>query len=144
MTTRLSDAATPTDDPPVLEFGAGIPGFGPATRFVLSDLTADGIFQVMTCIDEPDLSLIVASPWLFFPEYAPALPQADQDALAITAPEAVALFCAVVVDEDALHMNLRAPFVANAETRSARQVILDDEHLPLRAPIAGDASASAC
>jgi flagellar assembly factor FliW len=120
----------------VLRFPDGIPGFADAHGFVLSDLTEDGTFQVLTCVEDPELSLVVTSPWLFFPDYAPELPASDQRVLGIETPEDAVLFCTVIADDDAeaLHLNLRAPFVANARTLDARQVVLDDE-LPLRATV---------
>ncbi len=119
----------------VLRFEDGIPGFSRAHRFALSDLTDDGTFQLLTCLEDPELSLVVTVPWLFFPDYAPELPGDEQVSLAIEQPEDAILFCSVTVDDDdQLLLNLRAPFVANARSRDARQVILDEE-LPLRAPV---------
>lgn len=124
------------EDAAVLRFADGIPGFADAHRFVLSDLTEDGIFQLLTCVDDPELSLVVASPWLFFPDYAPDLSASDQRVLGIESSDDVVLFCSVTVpdDTDDLLVNLKAPFVTNARTREARQVVLDED-LPLRAPV---------
>jgi flagellar assembly factor FliW len=124
------------DPPSVLRFSDGIPGFADAHGFVLSDLTEDGVFQMLTCVEDPELSLVVASPWLFFPGYTPDLPEGDRRVLGIERPEDAVLFCSVVADEDedVLMLNLRAPFVANANTLVARQVVLDED-LPLRAPV---------
>lgn len=118
----------------VLRFSDGIPGFPGAAHFALSDLTEDGTFQLLTCLDDPELTIVVASPWLFFPDYAPDVPNADVDSLGLEDPSEVALFCSVVADddEDRIALNLRAPFVANARTLAARQVVLDED-LPLRA-----------
>ncbi|MFA9446398.1 flagellar assembly protein FliW [Egicoccus sp. AB-alg6-2] len=120
----------------VLRFAEGIPGFPGARGFILSDLTDDGTFQLLSSVEDPELSLVVASPWLFFPDYAPELPVSDQDVLGIEQPEDAVLFCTVIADDnEALHLNLRAPFVANARTLDARQVVLDDSELPLRATV---------
>ncbi len=132
--------ATTTDtagDPPtVLTFRGGIPGFATAERFTLSDLTDDGTFQLLACVDDPDVSLVVTSPWLFFPDYAPDLPDAEVASLEVVAPEELVVFCSVQADDtDQLHLNLRAPFVTNARTHAARQLVLDDPELPLRATV---------
>ena len=123
---------------PALWFPDGIPGFADTHRFVLTDLTPDDTFQLLTSVDDPELSLVVTSPWLFFPGYEPDLPEHDRRVLGIDRPEQVALFCTVLADDDsdALHLNLRAPFVVNVETLAARQVVLDDGELPLRATVA--------
>ena len=124
------------DRPAVLRFADGIPGFAEAHEFVLTDLTPDDTFQLLTSADDAELSLVVTSPWLFFPEYAPELPEDDRRVLGIERPEQAAVFCTVIADDDgdALHLNLRAPFVANVDTLAARQVVLDED-LPLRATI---------
>jgi flagellar assembly factor FliW len=131
-----SSVTAETQDPPVLRFADGIPGFAGAHRFLLSDLTEDGTFQLLTCVEDPELSMVVAIPWLFFPEYAPELPEDDRRELGIDDPTEAVVFCSVTADDDAdtLVLNLRAPFIANASTRQARQVILDED-LPLRAPV---------
>ena len=129
----MTGTATQTDAP-VLRFADGIPGFEGVERFVLADLTEDGTFQLLTCLDDPSLSLVVAVPWLFFPDYAPELPEGDRALLGIDEPEQAVLFCSVNVDDDRLLVNLRAPFVANATTRAARQVVLGDDY-PLRATV---------
>ncbi|MFW5933938.1 MAG: flagellar assembly protein FliW, partial [Actinomycetota bacterium] len=122
-------SATMQEPEGVLRFDDGIPGFAQAHRFVLSDLSDDGTFQLMTCIEDPDLSLVVASPWLFFPDYAPELPEEDRSVLAIDDPTQAVLFSTVNLDDDErLVINLRAPFVANARTLAARQVILEEDH----------------
>lgn len=124
-----------TDDT-TLTFAEGIPGFPDARRFALSDLTDDGTFQLLTSQDHPELSLVVASPWLFFPDYSPELPAIDRDALGLDRPEDAVVFVSVTADDtDELVLNLRGPFVANVRTRAARQVVLDDETVPLRAPV---------
>lgn len=121
----------------VLRFSDGIPGFAAAHQFVLSDLTDDGTFQLLASVEDTELSLVVTYPWLFFPDYTPELPAEDQRVLGIDTPEDALVFCTVVVDDDddRLHLNLRAPFVVNAATRAARQVILDDADHPLRAAV---------
>lgn len=132
-------AASGEDELAVLRFEDGIPGFTGARRFVLSDLTDDGTFQLLRSVDDPDLSLVVTSPWLFFPDYAPELPDIDQSVLGITDPAEAIVFCSVIAeDTDELLLNLRAPFIANGRTRDARQVILEDESLPLRASVTAE------
>lgn len=128
----MSDA----DEYSVLRFTEGIPGFPGMRSFILSDLTDDGTFQLLSSVEDPELSLVVASPWLFFPDYTPELPTSDQDVLGIETPEDAVVFCTVIADDtESLHLNLRAPFVANARTLAARQVVLDDIELPLRATV---------
>lgn len=123
-----------------LEFPDGIPGFPSARRFVLTDLTddEDGPFQVLQSLDDPELSMVVAVPWPFFPDYAPAIDETDRVDLGLEEAEDAIVFCAVTADPDAgtVFLNLLGPFIVNARTRRGRQVVLTDPEQPARAPVA--------
>lgn len=131
------EAVAAAGDASILRFDEGIPGFADARNFVLHDLTEDGVFQQMTCLEDPELAFVVLYPWLAFPDYSPELPESDQQALGITNPAEAVVFCSVLIDEEEgeLFANLRAPFIAHARTLTARQVVLSDESLPMRAPL---------
>lgn len=132
-----------TDDQ-VLVLERGIPGLTETERFVLSDLGDDGesAFQLLTSVEDPDVAMIVAVPWLFFPEYSPELPDGERDALAISTPEEAIVFCPVTLDSEneQIHLNLLGPFVVNAQTRRGRQVVLADSEWPVRAAVDLDLS----
>jgi len=133
----MSDApAVPAEQ--VLHFPDGIPGFPRSRRFVLADIAEDSAFQILQSLDEPEVSLVVSVPWLFFPDYAPVLDETDQRDLGISSPDDAIVFCAVAVDEtgEQVYLNLLGPFVVNAATRQGRQVVLSDSSLPVRAPVA--------
>jgi flagellar assembly factor FliW len=129
-------SATPADEQ-ALFFGDGIPGFPALRRFALVDLAADGAFQLLQSLDDPDVAMVVSVPWLFFPDYAPELGEADQRQLGIDAPEDAVVFCPVALDPEGetVHVNLLGPFVVNPRTKQGRQVVLSDPSLPLRAPV---------
>lgn len=120
-----------------LRFPEGIPGFADARRFLLTDLTEDRTFQLLQSLDDPELSMVVCVPWLFFPDYAPELDEPEQRALELERAEDAVVFCAVTAEDegDALYLNLLGPFVVNARTRVGRQVVLDDPELPARAAV---------
>lgn len=134
-------------DDPVLTFDDGIPGFPEATRFMLSELSEGGAFQLFTSVDNPDVSMVVAVPWLFFPDYSPDIPDLDARELGLVDPADAVVFCAVTLEPDdepsespneapgAVYVNLLGPFVVNARTRHGRQVVLDDATLPVRARV---------
>ena len=135
----MSDADTATAEDGVLHFPDGIPGFPDARAFLLGDLTEDGVFQLLQAAQDPDLSMVVSQPWLFFPDYAPELPEEDRADLGIESPDEAVVFCAVTAGEsDQLYVNLLGPFVVNPHTRTGRQVVLADQDWPLRAPVPRD------
>ena len=125
-----SDAGT-------LRFEDGIPGFPDSRDFVLHELVEDGAFQLFQSVDDPDLAMVVAVPWIFFPDYAPELTDVDQAGLGLASQEDAVVFCPVTVDGsgESAHMNLLGPFVVNVRTGHGRQVVLTDQDYPLRAAL---------
>jgi flagellar assembly factor FliW len=130
---------------PTLRFAEGIPGFPDLRRFTLLELAPDGAFQLLQSLDDPDIAMVVSVPWLFFPDYAPELGEAEQRDLGIDSPEEAVLFCPVAIDPDGetVYVNLLGPFVVNQRTNQGRQVVLADSSLPVRAPVSLTAATGA-
>jgi flagellar assembly factor FliW len=128
------------DDVPILTFPAGIPGFPGARRFALQQLVDDSAFQLLDSVSDDGVSMVVAQPWLFFPDYAPVIANQDQDELGLERPEDAVVFCPVAIDGEAkrLYVNLQGPLLVNIHTRVGRQCVLEED-LPLRAVIELDA-----
>lgn len=129
------------DDPNLLVIERGIPGLTTSERFVLSNLGEEAddesAFQLLSSVDDENVAIIVAVPWLFFPDYAPELPDGEREALAISSPEEAIVFCPVTLDAEnqQIHLNLLGPFVVNAQSRRGRQVVLADSGWPVRAAV---------
>lgn len=123
------------DDAAPLQFAEGIPGFAGCRSFHLTDLAPDSAFQLLECVDDPDVSIVVTVPWTFFPEYAPVVDDEAQEALGLDSPDDAVVFCPVTLGEDdTVFVNLLGPFVVNVRTRLGRQLVLDGDQ-PLRAPV---------
>jgi len=118
-------------------FEEGIPGFPDHHEFVLVDFSSgDSAFQLLQSTKDTDLAMIVCSPWLFFPDYEPEITDADRDGLDLVNPDDAVLFCPVTIgSENSLTVNLLGPFVVNAGTRQARQIVLTNSQYDTRAPI---------
>lgn len=127
-----------TPDDRILQFVDGIPGFPMLKRFVLSDIAKPGVFQELRSLDDPDFTMTVCVPWLFFPDYAPELTDEEQEELQIWDPEQAIIFCPVTVDLEGggrIFVNLLGPFVVNSETLRGRQLVLTDSEYPIRAEL---------
>jgi flagellar assembly factor FliW len=133
----MSDAAGGFPQDQVLHFEDGIPGFPECRSFALVDLADDSAFQLLQSIDQTEVAMVVAVPWLFFPEYSPELSEMEQQELAIHRAEDAVIFCPVTLDKerDTVYFNLLGPFVVNAETRKGRQLVLTDSEYPVRAAV---------
>ncbi len=124
----------------VLRFPDGIPGFGQLRSFELLSLGEDNVFQLLQSTDDADVSMVVVTPWLFFPDYEIDLSDEDRDELALESPgDAVVLSpVTLAAEERTIYLNLVGPFVVNPRTGEGRQVVLVDSDQPLRAPVSLD------
>lgn len=119
---------------PVITFPQGILGMGANTAFVLYDLEDDR--RALVARDDPTLCLLLVDPLRVDPQFpverAFARYPFGADELAIAA------VLTQPSDGSMPTVNLAAPMVFGMQTRKAVQVLLDDERLPLRAPLYGD------
>lgn len=122
-----------------VELPGGIPGLSDSPNWQIEGLgdDDDSTFMLLSCADEPDTGLIVTIPWLFFPDYAPDVPEVDYDELDLKTPEDAVVFCPVTLDaeNDMIYVNLLGPFVVNSTTGKGRQVVLMNSEYPVRAPV---------
>jgi flagellar assembly factor FliW len=89
----------------------------------------------LVAVDAEDLAFTVAYPFAFFPDYAPEIPLGELAEIGADSPESVLLMTILNVPTKLQEAtaNLKAPIVMNAQTRRARQVVLQDDRYPTRA-----------
>lgn len=121
----------------IVHFTDGLPGFPELERFVVIELRENGAFQQLQSIDDPAISMIVCVPWLFFPDYAPILSDAEEEELELQSADDAIVFVPVSFDSESRQasLNLLGPFVVNSRTRRGRQVVLTGSEYSVRAPI---------
>jgi carbon storage regulator len=121
---------------PHFDFAEGIPGMGGHTAFMLYDLEDD--HRALVARDDPMLCLLLVDPLRVDPQYpverAFARYPYEQEELAIAA------VVTRPADGSMPTVNLAAPMVFGVNSRKGVQVVLDDETLPLRAPLYNDAN----
>ena len=125
------------DENPSLHFAQGLPGFPEAHEFVLVRLDDAGTVFSLRSSEDESLRFLAVPPGLFFPDYAPELPDEAVAALALESADDAMVLLLVTCEsglEDAT-ANLLAPVVVNVRTRGAAQVVLTGTDLPLRAPL---------
>ncbi len=122
---------------PEVRFAAPMPGLDGLTRYALVQLDEVGGLFSLRSLDDPDVRLVLATPWLCAPGYTLEL---DDEACALIglerAEDAVVLL--VVNPGPTLAqstVNLLAPIVVDSVTGHAAQVVQPDADLPLRAPL---------
>ncbi len=123
---------------PELGFVVPLPGLGASRRYVLETLDADGVLFSMDAVDEPGARLLLAQPWVFFPDYSPEVDDDWAAALGLESEADALVFVVVTVGEtlEESTANLMAPIVVNRVTGAAAQIVLSGSDLPLRVPLA--------
>lgn len=125
---------------PVLEMVGPMLGFPELHRFGLARHDEAGVIYDLRSLEDPAVRFVVVPPALFFPDYAPEIPDATAQLLrAETADDLLALVVVTLGEGlgDAT-ANLVAPVVVNHAERLAAQVVLDDPALSLRTPLVPD------
>lgn len=127
--TRFGAFAVAT--PHILTFADGIPGFEGCQRFAL--IAADELtpLSCLQGLDAPCPSFLAADPVKLKPDYRPILSEPDRRALGLAEGDTVTLLVLLTIGLREVTANLRAPVVINPRTRVGRQVLLEDQSLPV-------------
>lgn len=118
-----------------IRFPAGLPGFENNKLFTLIGEKKEGIsFFYLQSLENGELCFVVTDPFSVYPEYEINLPEEDVSALKIEKPETLLTLAMVIIPDnmEEARVNLRAPIVINAENKTGKQLILNDESLPQR------------
>ena len=110
----------------VLDFPAGVLGFGHVHYYCLLDVREGSRFRLLQSCKRPDLAFVVIDPQLIDPSY----PIEELVTLAtptISEEEGVGVACIATVRQppDPLTVNLAAPLVMGVDSRQGVQVIIN-------------------
>ena len=115
----------------IVQFPEGLPGFEDQKQFAFLPYTVDednSPFAYMQSVQDPDLTLLLADPFLFFKHYSLDLNDEDAALLGLSDSEETAgVYGVVAVPEkiDQMTVNLVAPIVVNWKEQKGMQIILD-------------------
>lgn len=118
------------------EFFPGLGGFEEHhTYAVITD--ADSPVEWLQSTADPNVVFALLEPFVFQPEYAFEMADADAAALGLQRPEDAVVRSILTLRDSAAEItaNLLAPIVLNPRTRLGRQIVLQDGELPLRFPV---------
>ncbi len=131
--TRFGDIEFGPSD--VLFFKEGLIGFPQLQEFVLISHKDDSPFRWLQSVQEPSVAFLCAIPQHFVPEYNPGVSFAVVEALSIQEETDRYVLTTASIPKgkpDDMTINLAAPILVNANTRSALQFVLDDEAYTVR------------
>jgi len=121
----------------VIAFPRGLYGFEAMQRFLLLPHDDDGVFFWLQAVDDGALAMLVTNPFVFFPDYAVNLADADAAELRADQPQAVSVFTILTIlrQPERVTANLLGPVVINAAARIGMQVALQEERYTTRVPL---------
>ncbi|MGR6837099.1 flagellar assembly protein FliW [Syntrophomonas erecta] len=113
------------DDQQVMTFPKGIPAFENQTKFVFLPVDDQGTFFYMQSVTSPELCLITANPFVFFPDYQFDLGEQEQVLLEIKDQQDIVVLVILNVPEEfqKTTANLMAPLIINHRTRLGLQYV---------------------
>ena len=126
------------DEDKLIKFPQGIIGFPDLTDFLLiHDSESEGGIRWMQSIQEPAFAMPVIDPLAVVADYNPTVEDELLKGIGELKTENTLVLVTITVPKDIKQMtvNLQAPFVINADTRMAAQVIVDSDKYPVRFPI---------
>jgi len=138
-TTRFG--ALDVEERKVITFPDGMPGFEEHRLFTLvPHHTADGgkgsPFVWLQSLEDGGLAFLAMETHQAFPDYAPRVPRAELESLALTEeaarPRLYSLLTVPLGDPGGITANLMAPVVVNARARVAKQIVLNTDQYGLR------------
>jgi len=115
-------------------FPKGIPGFEDEKEFALLSIEDNTMFQVLQSVNDSDIALVVANPYMLVENYSFNIDEPTIDLLEIK-QESDVFVLGVLSLKDPLEtstINLQAPIVFQTAKKIAKQMIISDQHFDVR------------
>lgn len=137
--TRLFGDVT-VDMEKVIHFENGIIGFPEMKSFILiydKDNEESSKISWLQSIEEPAFALPVINPLLVMEDYNPEVEEELLGTLSDSDNSNLLLLNTITIpaELEKMTVNLKAPIIIDAETKKARQVVVDNEIYPVKYPV---------
>ncbi|MDQ7033161.1 MAG: flagellar assembly protein FliW [Desulfonauticus sp.] len=126
------------DKDKIIKFPRGLIGFENYSYFVLLQIKENSPFLLLQSIQNSRLGLIVADPYVFFPDYKVVLSKVDEKILGIDDESDLSVLVTVSIPPgkpEETVLNLLGPLVINNKNRRGVQLILTDADCPAHLPL---------
>ena len=130
---RFGEIEFPQQD--VVTLSNGLLGFEDQKRFLILQHGEGGPFRWFHSIDSDCLAFLVVDPAYFVPHYSPELKGEYADELGLNEETHRLVYTIVTIPKgkpEEMTINLAGPIVINAESKVARQVVVEDEEYSVR------------
>ncbi|HRK21048.1 MAG TPA: flagellar assembly protein FliW [Fimbriimonadaceae bacterium] len=122
-------------DSDILTFTEGLIGFAHCQRFILVQTQSKGSFRWLQSIEEPKIAFLVVDPASYVRGYALEIEDDEAESLAIGPDTATLVLTTASIPPgrpQEMTINLAGPIVINADARTGRQLIVDNEACPAK------------
>lgn len=111
----------------IIHFAEGIPAFEDYKQYIIIPLDEKSPFYYLQSVEEPELCLVIARPFGFFPDYEIEIADEELQRLDVQGEAGnLAIYVILTIPEDfqLTTANLLAPLVINPENRQAVQYVV--------------------
>jgi len=116
----------------IINFPYGIPGI-PFERFIIKECLEP--VKWLISVDDPDIAMLIVSPFKFFPTYGFELSDEITSVLQAEKEEDLEIYVSLLKYNDGVAANLKSPFVINKNKKIGAQILLEDERYQFKVPI---------
>ncbi|NOZ06878.1 MAG: flagellar assembly protein FliW [Chloroflexi bacterium] len=124
----------------IITFPEGLVGCASWRQFVLLETSVSGPFKLLQSLDDPQVSFIVADPYLLLANYSFTLSEVDAGMIALDDPARAMVLCILMVKQNpvfSITANLLGPLVINVSSRLGTQLVLADSGYSAQFPVMG-------
>lgn len=120
-----------------ITFEKGLLGLEHLKKYKIEEIEDNEDFKLISSIEDPDISLVIISPFKVKEDYEIDLSDETVKNLQIDSSDDVLLYTTVTVNSDVkkITTNLRAPLVINKKNNLAEQVVLSKEAYEIKYPL---------
>lgn len=131
-TTRFGELEVEKKD--IITFKEGLLGFEKLTKFFIVDPGDQTLILWFQSIDDAATAFPIIEPKVFLPDYSVRLLPAELASLGLEGLNEASIYVILTIPEVVTEMsaNLKAPLIINNQTKSARQIVLQDSKLEVK------------
>ena len=124
----------------IITFPDGMAGARAAIRFVIRDLSEDGLFRLLQSCDQTEVCFIIAETERVVSNYMVPLLEADRRLISVEEAEDATAYLVLYIPQNPREatVNLLGPIVVNAKARLGTQMVLFESCYRTRHPVFGD------
>lgn len=134
-TTRFGDLEIDRKD--IITFNEGLLGFEQFKKFIIVDPGDQTLILWFQSIDDAATAFPIIEPKIFNPDYSIKLLPNELNSLDLETVNQACVYTILTIPKNITEMsaNMKAPIVINNQTKKARQIVLQDNKLDVKAPM---------